>query len=295
MRTIQQPGLAEPERVQWIEARGRKLTLELKPGLLLDAISEAFAEQGFSSGVLRLPAGLPLAPFAYVMPALSATPEHAAFYSETFRPDGVTRIETGALTFGERDGAPFFHGHALWREADGRRNGGHILPDQSFLAEPISVDAVGLDGAGFVAGHDPETNFKLFMPAARPSTGADVGGRFFVLRLRPNRDIFTALEAFCAERGLTHAIIHGGVGSTIGARFTDGRSIEPFATEIAIAAGHVAPGIDGKPEASLAIALVDYTGGVAQGALQRGDNPVLMTLELVLEASERSRIAGAGS
>lgn len=284
MRTIQQPGPAEPERVQWAEGRGRKLTLELKPGLLLDAIAEAFAAQGFSSGVLRLPAGLSLAPFAYVMPALSATPEHAAFYSETFRPDGATRIETGALTFGERDGAPFFHGHALWREADGRHNGGHILPDQSFLAEPVSVDAVGLDGAGFVAGHDPETNFKLFMPAERRSTGANARGRFFVLRLRPNRDVFTALEAFCAERGIAHAVIHGGVGSTIGARFADGSTIEPFATEIAITAGHVAPGEDGKPEAALAIALVDYTGGMAEGALARGDNPVLMTLELVLEA-----------
>ena len=285
MRTIQQPGPAEPERIQWIEARGRKLTLDLKPGLLLDAIAEAFAAEGFSSGVLRLPAGSTLAPFAYVMPALSTTPEHAAFYSETFRPDGITRIDTGALTFGERDGAPFFHGHALWREADGRHNGGHILPDQSVLAEPISVDAIGLDGAGFVAGHDPETNFKLFMPAERPSGGnADVGGRFFVLRLRPNRDVFTALEAFCAERGIAHAVIHGGVGSTIGARFADGRSIEPFATEIAITAGHVAPGADGKPEAALAIALVDYTGGMAEGPLQRGDNSVLMTLELVLEA-----------
>lgn len=284
MRTVEQPGPAEAERIQWAEARGRKLTLELKPGLLLDAIAEAFAAQGFSSGVLRLPAGLPLAPFAYVMPALSATPEHAAFYSETFRPEGMTRIETGALTFGERDGAPFFHGHALWREADGRRNGGHILPDQSFLAEQISVDAVGLDGAGFVADHDPETNFKLFMPAGRPSTSAEAGGRFFVLRLRPNRDAFTALEEFCAERGIAHAVIHGGVGSTIGARFADGRAIEPFATEIAITAGHVAPGVDGRPEAALAIALIDYTGGMAQGALNRRDNPVLMTLELALEA-----------
>lgn len=284
MRRIAQPGPADPERVQWAPARGRKLTLVLKPGLLLDAIAEAFAAQGFASGVLRLPAGLPLAPFAYVMPALSATPEHAAFYSETFRPGGISRIETGALTFGERDGAPFFHGHALWREADGRHNGGHILPDQSFLAEPVSVEAVGLDGAGFVAGHDPETNFKLFMPGARPSGGAEAPGRFFVLRLRPNRDVFTALEAFCAERGIAHAVVHGGVGSTIGARFADGRTIEPFATEIAITAGHVAPGEDGRPEAALAIALVDYTGGMAQGALKRGDNPVLMTLELVLEA-----------
>src|SRR5690606_15418645 len=98
MRTIRQPGPASPERVQWAQARGQRLTLELKPGqMLLDAISEAFAAQGFGSGVLRLPAGLALSPFAYVMPALSQTSEHAAFYSETFRPEGVARIETGAL------------------------------------------------------------------------------------------------------------------------------------------------------------------------------------------------------
>lgn len=285
MRTVRQPGPANPERVQWAQARGQRLTLELKPGqLLLDAVSKAFAAHGFESGVLRLPLGLALSPFAYVMPALSATPEYAAFYSETFRPDGVARIETGALTFGTRDGAPFFHGHALWREADGRRNGGHILPDQSFLFEPITVEAVGLDGAGFVAGHDPETNFKLFMPAQKAEFVPAPQDRFFVLRLRPNQDVFGALEGFCAERGISRATIHGGVGSTIGARFVDGQVIEPFATEIAITAGHVAPGRDGGLEAEIAIALVDYTGGMAQGPLQRGDNPVLMTLELVLEA-----------
>jgi hypothetical protein len=29
--------------------------------------------------------------------------------------------------------------------------------------------------------------------------------------------------------------------------------------------------------------LVDYLGGIAVGRLARGDNPVLMTMELVLE------------
>jgi hypothetical protein len=33
----------------------------------------------------------------------------------------------------------------------------------------------------------------------------------------------------------------------------------------------------------LDVALVDYTGGVAEGRLARGDNPVLMTMELALE------------
>ena len=42
-------------------------------------------------------------------------------------------------------------------------------------------------------------------------------------------------------------------------------------------------GANGTLEAALDIALVDYLGGIAEGRLMRGDNPVLMTMELVLE------------
>ena len=35
---------------------------------------------------------------------------------------------------------------------------------------------------------------------------------------------------------------------------------------------------------ALDVALIDYTGGIGEGRLIRGDNPVLMTMELVLEA-----------
>ena len=57
----------------------------------------------------------------------------------------------------------------------------------------------------------------------------------------------------------------------------------PFATELLIGAGEIAPGAGGAPEAQLDVALVDYLGGLAEGRLVRGDNPVLMTMELVLE------------
>ena len=97
---------------------------------------------------MNLPGGA-LGPFAYVMPALSRTGEHAAFYSETFRPAGVTQLKVGAMTLGLRDGAPFFHCHALWTEADGRSGGGHILPEETVVAEPFAVEAFGIDGAIF--------------------------------------------------------------------------------------------------------------------------------------------------
>ena len=147
------------------------------------------------------------------MPALSKTGENAAFYSDTFRPAGVTRLKMGAMTLGVRDGAPFFHCHALWLEADGRAGGGHILPEETMVAEPFEVEAFGLDGAVFTAEPDPETHFKLFGPVPCALTDAKTTSRAFALRLRPNQDFAGALEAFCRQHGILRARLHGGVGS----------------------------------------------------------------------------------
>jgi len=283
MRRIVQPGPAVPERIQWVEARGRAFSFTLQAGLpLLEAARRGFAAQGFSGGVLNIRIGA-LGPFAYVMPALSKTPDYAAFYSDTFRPPGVVRLDMAAMTLGRRDRAAFFHCHGLWREADGRAAGGHILPEATVVAEPFEVEAFGLDGADLAAEPDPETNFRLFGPVPAASSGAETTSRAFALRLRPNQDFAGALEAFCREQRISSAKIHGGVGSIIGARFTDGRAVEPFATEMAVRMGAIHSGATGAPEADLDVALVDYTGGLAQGRLTRGDNPVLMTMELVLE------------
>src|SRR6516162_9628132 len=117
MRRIQQPGPPPAERIQWVEARGRAFSFTLEAGLpLLETARRGFAVQGFSSGTLNIEGGA-LGPFAYVMPALSKTSDYAAFYSETFRPQGVTRLKLATMTFGIRDGGPFFHCHGLWREA----------------------------------------------------------------------------------------------------------------------------------------------------------------------------------
>ncbi|MDD1517055.1 MULTISPECIES: PCC domain-containing protein [Bradyrhizobium] len=283
MRSIKQPGPPPSERIQWVEARGRAFSFTLEAGLpLLEAARRGFAAEGFAGGVLNFRRGA-LGPFAYVMPALSKTDENAAFYSDTFRPDGATRPRLGSMTLGTRDGAPFFHCHGLWTEADGKTSGGHMLPDETVVAEPFEVEAFGLDGAIFTAEPDPETNFKLFGPVAAARTGAQTTSRAFALRLRPNQDFAGCLEEFCRAHGIARAKIHGGVGSTIGARFTHGGVTEPFATELAITAGTIAPSTSGALEVALDVALIDYTGGVAEGRLIRGDNPVLMTMELVLE------------
>jgi predicted DNA-binding protein with PD1-like motif len=283
MRSIKQPGAPVTERIQWVEARGRPFSFTLPAGLpLLEAARRGFAAEGFAGGVLNFRHGA-LGAFGYVMPALSKTGENAAFYSDTYRPAGVTRTRLGSMTLGMRDGAPFYHCHGLWTEAEGKASGGHMLPDETVIAEPFEVEAFGVDGAMFIAELDPETNFKLFGPVVAASTGARTTGRAFALRLRPNQDFAVCLEAFCKAHGIARAKIYGGVGSTIGARFTHGGVTEPFATELAITAGTIAPGAAGALEAALDVALIDYTGGIAEGRLVRGDNPVLMTMELVLE------------
>ena len=59
--------------------------------------------------------------------------------------------------------------------------------------------------------------------------------------------------------------------------------VEAFATEMAVRSGVIVSGEGGALAAELDVAIVDYLGGIAEGRLTRGDNPVLMTMELVLE------------
>ena len=286
MRQVAQPGPAHADRIQWTEARGRPVVFALEPGRnLLDAVHERFAAEGFSSGVLTLQSGA-LGPLAYVIPALSPTGAHAAFYSDIIRSPGVSRIRSGAMTFGIRDGAPFFHCHAFWTGPDGGVRGGHVLPDETIIADTVHATGMGLTGVAFVAEYDAETNFTLFGPISRrDSTAPQDGKRVFALRLRPNQDLASALETFCRERGIEGARLHGGVGSIIGASFADGRRVRPFATEMALLRGRIGCG-DGGLSTEVDAALVDLTGELFQGSLTHGDNPILMTLEIVLEPTE---------
>src|ERR1700754_4325395 len=133
MRSIKQPGAPSAERIQWVEARGRAFAFTLEAGLpLLEAARRGFAAEGFASGVLNFGSGA-LGPFAYVMPALSKTGDNAAFYSDTHRPAGVTRTKLRGKELCLRYGAPFFHCHGLWTDADGKASGGHMLPDETVV------------------------------------------------------------------------------------------------------------------------------------------------------------------
>lgn len=276
LRHIQQPGPAGPQRIIAHPVITRAVDEELPRGVsLLKALHDLARAHGAEGGCLTLSGGA-LGPFAYVIPALAPDPSHAAYYSETFRPTGETRLDIASITVGFRDGAPFFHCHGFWTEADGRPGGGHMLPEETTIAAPIRAKGVLISGARFEARQDAETGFKLFTPIATEAPNAATANGI-AIRLCPNQDITAALETAAAGAGFGAARLHGGVGSIIGARYANAPPVDNFATEMLIRDGLIRPGAT-----RLDVAMVDLTGHLSAGVLTPRDNPVLMTLEAVL-------------
>ena len=308
MRSIQHPGQPSLQRVAAQQVELEPFDLELPAHMsLMQAVAQAMQGIGAQCATFRIQGG-GFEPFSYVMPALAKTSAHAVYFSDTYPVEGAVRLETASVTFGQRDGKPWLHSHAIWIEASGRRHCGHLLPDDIQVSHPIQAQGAAVRGATFTVCPDGETNFTLFVPLksmarpaqtsmARPSqTRDDVTSsdktstpiqtprsKGYALRVAPNIDICTALETFCRERGITHAKIQGGVGSTVGAVFDDGRVVEPFVTELLIRNGEVFTNAAGQTQAQLDVSMVDYKGGVSEGRLARGQNPVLVTFELALE------------
>jgi predicted DNA-binding protein with PD1-like motif len=332
MRSIQHPGQPSPQRVAAQQVELEPFELEL-PGhmSLMQAVAQSMQGIGAQCATFRMQGG-GFEPFSYVMPALAKTSAHAVYFSDTYPVEGAVRLETASVTFGQRDGKPWLHSHAIWIEASGRRHCGHLLPDDIQVNHPIQAQGVAVRGATFTVCPDGETNFTLFVPLKSvdqlsPQSGSHIQNRSnaraqelalkqvkewrevqpdpmldrrstaeknsastqtsrskgYALRVAPNIDICTALETFCRERGITHAKIQGGVGSTVGAVFDDGRVVEPFVTELLIRNGDVFTNAAGQTQAQLDVSMVDYKGGVSEGRLARGQNLVLVTFELALE------------
>ena len=300
MRSIQHPGQPSAQRVAAQQVELEPFDLELPAQMtLMQAVAQSMQGIGAQCATFRMQGG-GFEPFSYVMPALAKTSAHAVYFSDTYPVEGAVRLETASVTFGQRDGKPWLHSHAIWIEASGRRHCGHLLPDDIQVNHPIQAQGMAVRGATFTVCPDGETNFTLFVPlksmvrssqttagvnAAQkpPASSQTPRSKGYALRVAPNIDICTALETFCREHGITHAKIQGGVGSTVGAVFDDGRVVEPFVTELLIRNGEVFTNAAGQTQAQLDVSMVDYKGGVSEGRLARGQNPVLVTFELALE------------
>lgn len=284
-RSIVHPGPETPERFRVVGCHAHPITLKARSGVCVtEAIADAFAEQGFQGGYVRLK-NVAMKRLNFVMPAASPDETHAAWYSETFCvPDG-TIIDAG-LHMGRRDGKPFLHCHGSWKNAEGLVSMGHLLPFESEFAAETPLKALALDGAILDAQHDEETNFPLFTPIPQPRNRQETGLRALLCTVRPNTDLCLALEAASTQFGLRQAEVNG-IGSLIGADYQDGTTIAAYASEILIREGRLGTAKGGK-DTVLDIAMVDLARHISGGRLVRGKNPVCVTFELLLTERKKT-------
>ena len=295
MRRLLQPGPAPAERIESLAGAGIVLDYDLAPGRnLIEALTAPLIAAGLRCGAVVF-ADAALAPFRYVLPGPPRDDAHVAWFSDPHVPAGdpaqPSWVESANATFGWRDGAPFVHCHGVWTEPDGTIRGGHMLPEETFLAAPARARAWGLADVAITVDSDPETNFPLFHPVTAPAGRTRAGGfvpdgaiRLVAARIRPNEDVGAALVALCARYGLARAAVRGSLGSLIGASFADGRVVPDLATEVLVRYGTVAPGADGALAATLDLVVVDALGRPHEGRLATGENPVCITFEVMLEA-----------
>lgn len=292
MRQLVQPGPAPAERIESFAGLGLVLDYTLEPGrTLVAALTAPLVAAGLRSAAITF-ADAALAPFRYVLPGPPRDAAHVAWFSDPHDPGGPpgqpVRVETANATFGWRDGAPFVHCHGAWTEPDGAKRGGHMLPEETFLAAPVQARAWGLAEVAIVAESDPETNFPLFHPVPAPPGAPEpclgTPTRLVAARIRPNEEIGAALVALCRRHGLPAATVRGSLGSLIGAGFADGRVVPDLATEVLVRHGAVGPRPDGTLAAELDLIVVDAAGRPHAGRLAQGENPVCITFELMLEA-----------
>jgi predicted DNA-binding protein with PD1-like motif len=274
IRSLRQPGPIHPSRVDVFRGDVELLHFTLTPGATLnEAITAPLVKAGFQCGTVTFGA-VAVDPFRYVIPALPDDDSHVAYFSTPRAPVGISRIEHANATFGWAVGKPFTHCHATWIEPDGNRRGGHILPLETIVVGAAEATAWGFRTIRIDAKPDLETNFTLFQPSGPTSAS----GRGLVIRVKPNEDILTALETIARTHGIRDAVVRGSLGSLIGAHFIHGCQVQDHATEVLVREGHIR---DGK--AALDLIVVDMSGRLHEGWLRRGENPVCITFELVLE------------
>lgn len=294
-RHIRHSGPVDEDRVAVVAGRGHSFTCRLQPGLTLhDAVTRALAERDIASAALTFQDAV-FEPLVYYLPlVVESGPPPRFSYSPPHTATGDGRVAIGNVTHGWRDGEPFVHCHAAWQEADREWRAGHVVPTESVLAEPVDVTGWTVPGARMLSDHDAETGYTLFRPVVTdaPAIPGD-GHGMAVARVKPNEDLCEAVEAICLREGYAEATIRGSLGSLIGARFSDGRSLDDIASEVLVTAGRVQRDAEGRPRAEIDIVFSGFSGLAHRGRLLRGENPVCITFEMLIEERPGTRTAGS--
>ena len=276
-RDVTHPGPRSPERRRLVPTTAREARLTLRAGRPLDAaIAEAFAEHGADSGWLRLE-GIAVAGLAYVLPDHAPGTGQVAWYSDPLE-FGAGMILRAGMIWGRRDGLGFGHCHGLWSAAtdpDGMPPRiGHLLAPDTTVAADVQVPALLFADARFDASPDPETGFTLFSPVATGPAPDDADAA--LLRICPDEDLALAVSAAVAHLGWAGAHAEG-IGSINEVRLRDGRVLPSYATEFLISDATAGP-----RDAKIALDVVGLGGATASGVVTQGDNPVLITAEIIL-------------
>jgi predicted DNA-binding protein with PD1-like motif len=261
----------------------RQFKLRLPAGVPVhQAISKALEAENIETAIIEFEAAY-LSPLVYVIPAHSPDSEHVAWYSERRKPTGVAQIEHAVMSFGYDNGAPFLHCHGIWVHGDGFRGGGHLMTEESTFARDAEATVWVVAGARFERLADTETNFSLLTPVAgRQSTNAMMMSRALLVRIKPNSDIHTSIEATASAYGIRHATIYG-VCSLIDCDFVDGRHMASFASEAFIKNGRLENGM-----ARLSIGVAALDARVFEGEIVRGGNVTCIACELLVVESRES-------
>lgn len=242
---------------------------------------------GVSAAYAELFSGI-LSPVDYCVPA-EGGPQQCVAFSED-RASGTGHLIQGSATIGTRAGRPFVHSHLCWTDERGRQLAGHVWPSTMVGFPPPAAAVFGLLDVEWMSFDDPETSMPTFEPSTsqtKESLMAHQDTSAAVARVLPNEDLTEAALTLCQESDYSQAVVRAGLGSLIGACFTDLRTgevvrVDGPGTEVISVTGFVKTGSD-KREAWLTCTLVDKHGTVHSGLLVPGQNPVAVTFELTVQ------------
>lgn len=264
---IHHPGPETNSRV--VSARGevsRHSLLIPKHHKLLDAVAKFMEETNSDSGVVILD-GVTLGPFDYVMPSQASDDFHAAWYSKTLSCKSAT-LRHATATIGRRDGLWWVHCHALW-QAGSLYAMGHLLPDSLTISSDSQVTLYGFKGGSFEVTTDPETAFPVFHVK-----GGGTVGNGCLAKINPHEDIGEALQTLIRKLRFSDVDIYG-IGSLIGARFSEGVPMECPISEVL-----VLPEARYSGSLTLPVHCVDIDNNHFQGVVAKA--PVLVTFEVLI-------------
>lgn len=120
-----------------------------------------------------------------------------------------------------------------------------------------------------------------------PEIETGTTGRIVYARVRPNEDLVQGIEKICLLEGIRRCFLRGSLGSLNDACVSLSDEtvhlLRGPAVEVVGISGEVRPDADGNPVAHVTGVLAEPSGRICGGRFVRGQNPVCVTFEIVLE------------